>query len=99
MLIGFILGGLGDYRPAVMLVSAGHRDNEEQGLADYQDVDKRDLRRFEANARAALGDDAYEAAVDAGEALSVEEAAELALSQPTSEAPSPAVASNQTASR
>jgi predicted ATPase len=99
MLIGFILGGMGDYRTAVMLVSAGHRDNEEQGLADYQDVDKRDLRRFEANALAALGVGAYEAAVDAGEALSVEEAAELALSQPTSEAPSPAVVSNQTASR
>jgi predicted ATPase len=99
MLIGFILGGLGDYRTAVKLVSAGRRDNTEQGLADYQDVDKRDLRRFEANAREALGVGAYEAAVDAGLALSVEEAAELALSPPTSEAPSPAVVSNQTASR
>jgi predicted ATPase/class 3 adenylate cyclase len=87
MLIGFILGGLGDYRTAVMLVSAGLRANEEQGLGDYHDVDERDLRRFEANARAALGVGAYEAAVDAGEALSVEEAAELALSQPTPRGP------------
>jgi len=85
MLIGFILGALGDYRTAVVLVSAGRRDNAEQGLADIQDVDKRDLRRFEANAREALGDRAYNAAVHAGEALSVEETAELALSQPTFE--------------
>jgi hypothetical protein len=82
MLIGLILGGLRDYRTAVMLVSAGHRDNAEQGLADFQDYDKRDLRRFEANAREALGDGAYDAAVNAGEALSVEDAVALALGEP-----------------
>jgi hypothetical protein len=38
------------------------------------------LERFEGNARAALGDEGYEAAVRAGETLSREEAIELALS-------------------
>jgi predicted ATPase/class 3 adenylate cyclase len=99
MLIGFILGGLNHYRTAVMLVSAGRRDNAEQGLADFQDYDKRDLRRFEANAREALGDGAYDAAVHAGEALSVEEAAELALMPPSTKAIPAAVMNNPTGSR
>jgi hypothetical protein len=80
--IGFILGGLGDYRTAVMLVAAGQRGNEEQGPNDFTPVDRRELHRFEASAREELGLSAYEAAVSEGEALSVEEASDLVLSEP-----------------
>jgi hypothetical protein len=76
--IGLIFGGLGDYETGVTLVSAGRRLNEEQGLG--LEADRPHLERFEIRARQALTADTYDAAARAGEALSIEEAIELALS-------------------
>jgi tetratricopeptide (TPR) repeat protein len=76
--IGLIFGGLGDYETGVTLVSAGRRLNEEQGLG--LEADRLHLERFEIRARQALTADTYDAAARAGEALSIEEAIELALS-------------------
>ena len=79
ILVGLTLGGLGDHQTAVTLVTAGLRANDDHGLADVSDVDRRLILRMEAVARAELGMETYEAAVHTGEALGVEEAAELAL--------------------
>ena len=93
VLIGFTLGGLGDYPTAVTLVAAGQRDHKEQGLV-IQDMDRRDLRRFEADARKVLSADAYDAAVRTGETLSPEQAAELALSHHNAQPLEPAATDN-----
>ncbi len=53
-----------------------------RGSSTLPPVDRRELHRFEASAREELGLPAYEAAFSEGEARSVEEASDLALSEP-----------------
>jgi predicted ATPase/class 3 adenylate cyclase len=77
--IGLIFGGLGDYQTGVRLVTAGRRIDDEQGLA-LDATDHLRLERFETRARQALAADVYEGLARAGEALSIEEGIELALS-------------------
>jgi len=62
----------------VKLVSAARRMNRESGVAEWA-LGRLVLDRIETNARAALGDEGYEAAARRGEALTREEAIELAL--------------------
>jgi predicted ATPase/class 3 adenylate cyclase len=76
--IGLICGGLGDHPTAMKLVTAALRAYESEGFKTDSE-DDRNLARLEADARQALGSDAYEAALRAGEALTIEQAAELAL--------------------
>jgi predicted ATPase len=97
LMVGLTLGGLGDHRSAVMLVAAGLRGNEDQGLADFSGVERRALLRFEAVAREKLGMEVYEAVVRAGEALGVDEAADLALELASSAESSAAIDSTQAA--
>jgi predicted ATPase/class 3 adenylate cyclase len=79
LLIGFIAAGLGQNRVGVMLVTAAQREYEQEGLV-MQATDVRILDKIDHAAREALGNDGYEDAVRAGEALTREEAIELALS-------------------
>jgi hypothetical protein len=79
--IGLICGGLGDHSTARSLVTAALRAYESEGFKTDSE-DNRNLARFEAHARQALGTDAYETAVRAGEALTIEQAYELALDYP-----------------
>jgi len=53
--------------------------NRENGVAEWA-LGRLVLDRIETNARAALGDEGYEAAARRGEALSRDEAIEFALS-------------------
>jgi predicted ATPase len=76
--VGYIASGLGQHEAGVMLVTAGRRDFEREGEA-LQVIDLRVLEQIESAARRALGDHGYEQAVLAGEALSSDEAIELAL--------------------
>jgi predicted ATPase/class 3 adenylate cyclase len=76
---GFVAGGLGQSRTGVRLSALGRRELENQGFM-VQAIDRRLLDELEARARAALGDEGYETAVRAGEAMTLDEGVELALS-------------------
>ena len=76
--IGSALCGTGEADMGVKLVSAARRMNRENGVAEWA-LGRLVLDRIETNARAALGDEGYEAAARRGEALTREEAIELAL--------------------
>jgi hypothetical protein len=76
--IGLICGGLGDHTTAVKLVTAALAAYESEGFTPDGE-DNRNLERLGFDARQALDTDAYEAAVRAGKALTIEQAAELAL--------------------
>jgi hypothetical protein len=82
--IGLILGGLGEYKTAVKLTRAACSLNDERGYV-YEYM-RRDLDRLETAARHALSPAQYEAAIRAGETLTLEHAVELALA---ATAPSP----------
>ena len=77
--VGLSLCGRGDFGRGVTLIAAARRQLREDSLTEDAWVAPV-LERIEIAARAALGDDAYEAAVRAGEALTRDEAIELALS-------------------
>ena len=76
--IGLICGGLGDHPTAVKLVAAALAAYESEGFTTDSE-DNRNLARLESEGRKALGTEAYEVAVCAGAALTIEQAAELAL--------------------
>jgi predicted ATPase/class 3 adenylate cyclase len=76
--IGSALCGTGEADMGVKLVRAARRINRENGVAEWA-LGRLLLDRIETNARAALGDEGYEAAARRGEALTREEAIELAL--------------------
>ena len=76
--IGSALCGTGEADMGVKLVSAARRMNRENGVAEWA-LGRLVLDGIETNARAALGDEGYEAAARRGEALTREEAIELAL--------------------
>lgn len=77
--VALAAGRLGDHVAAVRLSTAWRRAFGSEGLElDQEDV--RLVTRLEADAGKALDPDSYQAAVNAGAALTVEEAAELALS-------------------
>ncbi len=71
-------GDLGRHREGVTLAARVLHEWADQGVT-LQAIDRRPLDRLEAAARLALGDEDYEAAVRAGEAMSPEEAVALAL--------------------
>ena len=79
--IGISLCGRGDAGSGISLVSAARRMYREDGVAEWA-VEQAVLGRIEQSARAALGDEGYEAAVRSGEALARDEAIALALSIP-----------------
>jgi predicted ATPase len=83
--VGLILAGLGDHETATVVVAAGRRLNDEQGW-DISAMQP-DIQRFETDARRALGTATYEAAARAGEALTIEEAVELALNYSNAKTP------------
>ena len=89
LLMGLICGGLGDYSIARRLVTAALRALESEGFKTDSE-DDRNIARLETNARQSLGADAYEAAVRAGEALTIEQAYELALDYPNADLVAPA---------
>jgi predicted ATPase len=76
--IGLSLCGMGDTDSGISLVSAARRIYREYGIAE-EAFTQTVLGRVEKSARAALGDEGYEAAVRNGEALARDEAIELAL--------------------
>ena len=63
--IGSALCGTGEADIGVKLVSAARRMNRENGVAEWA-LGRLVLDRIETNARAALGDEGYEAAVRRG---------------------------------
>ena len=77
--IGISLCGRGEADAGISLVSAARRMYRENGVAEGA-LERAVLGRIEKSARAALGDEGYEAAVRNGEALARDEAIELALS-------------------
>ena len=77
--VGCLAASLDQYRVGVALVTAALRRYEEEGLM-VQAVEVRMLENLERVARVALGDEGYEDAVRAGEALTYDEAFDLALS-------------------
>jgi predicted ATPase/class 3 adenylate cyclase len=77
--IGISSCGSGDDHSGISLVSAARRMYREGGYAEDA-IERAVLGRIEKSARAALGDEGYEAAVRSGEALARDEAIELALS-------------------
>ncbi len=76
--IGISLCGRGDAVSGVSLVSAARRMYREDGIAEWN-IEQAIVDRIQKSARAALGDEGYEAAVRSGEALPRDEAVELAL--------------------
>lgn len=80
--IGISLCGRGDAGSGISLVTAARRMYREHGVSEVA-IEQTILGRIEKSARAALGDEGYEAAVRSGEALSRDEAIELALSMTT----------------
>jgi predicted ATPase len=79
--IGLSLCGRGDPVPGISLVSATRRMWRVAGVSVAEEPLTRALiGRVEQSARTALGDDGYEAAVSAGEALTRDEAIALGLS-------------------
>jgi hypothetical protein len=77
--VALAAGRLGEHLAAVQLSTVSRRAFGSEGLElDREDIQL--LARLDADARTALGPDGYEAAVRAGAALTVEDAAELALS-------------------
>jgi predicted ATPase len=76
--IGISLCGRGEAGSGIRLVSAARRMYREDGVAEWA-LEQAVLDRVEKSARAGLGDEGYEAAVRSGEALSRDEAIELAL--------------------
>jgi len=76
--IGSALCGTGEADIGLTLVSAARRIDRENGVARWA-LGRLVLDRTETTARAALGDDGYEAAVRRGELLTREDAIELAL--------------------
>jgi predicted ATPase/class 3 adenylate cyclase len=76
--MGLSLCGSGDFGRGIALLTAALREYREAGIVQEAWAPQI-LERFEASARAALGDEGYDAAVRAGEGLSRDEAIELAL--------------------
>jgi tetratricopeptide (TPR) repeat protein len=77
-IIGLSLCGKADASSGISLVSAARRMYREDGIAE-EDFTQKALSRIEKSARAALGDVGYEAAVRSGEAMSRDDAVELAM--------------------
>lgn len=80
--VGLSVCGSGDFRVGISLVSFARRQWRDDAVAE-EAYTKAVLARIEKNARAALGDEGYDAAVRAGEALTREQAIELTLSVST----------------
>jgi hypothetical protein len=77
--VGLALCGAGDFALGISLVTAGRRQWREHGVSE-ESFTTTTLGRIERAARANLGEEAYEAARDAGEEMTRDEAVELALS-------------------
>jgi tetratricopeptide (TPR) repeat protein len=77
--VGLAVCGSGDPGKGMTLVTAALRQYREAGIV-LQAWMRPVLERFANSARVALGDEGYDAVVHAGEALSRDEAIELALS-------------------
>ena len=80
--LGWAVSARGETALGVTLVSAALREYREDGF-DLERSGHVQMERFERASRHALGDDGYEAAVREGEALSDDEANQLALSVTT----------------
>lgn len=80
--LGWAVSARGETALGVTLVSAALREYREDGM-DIERWGHVQMERFERASRQALGDDGYEAAVREGEALSDQEASQLALSVTT----------------
>jgi hypothetical protein len=79
--IGLSLCGRGDPEPGIRLISATRQMWHVAGVSVGEEPFMQAVRgRVEKGARAALGDDGYETAVSAGEALTRDEAIALGLS-------------------
>jgi hypothetical protein len=78
-LIGISSCGRGDADTGISLVSAARRMYREYGIVEWA-FEHTVLGRIEKSARAALGDQGYEATIRSGEALARDEAIALALS-------------------
>lgn len=78
----YAASGLGSHRQALTLAAWVRRSFGEQGL-ELQVIDRRLLGQLGGDARAALGDAGYDAAVKQGETMTVDQAIELVLSLPT----------------
>jgi hypothetical protein len=79
--MGVSLCGRGDPTPGISLISATRQMWRVAGVSvGQQPVTQALLARAEESARTALGDDGYEGAVKAGEALTRDEAMALGLS-------------------
>jgi hypothetical protein len=77
--IGLSESGRGEARSGVRLISAARRMYREDGIAE-EVFTRSALRRSESGARTVLGNEDYETAARSGEAMSRDEAIELALS-------------------
>jgi predicted ATPase/class 3 adenylate cyclase len=82
LVMGWAAAAHGMTKVGVRLVSAAMRQYREDGM-DIERSGHAQMERFERSSRQALGDDGYEAAVREGEALSDEEATQVALSVTT----------------
>ena len=82
LFLGWAVSARGQTALGVTLVSAALREYREDGM-DIEPWGQVQLERLERTSRHALGDDAYDAAVREGEALSDAEANELGLSVTT----------------
>ena len=69
----------GDSGRGITLIAAARKQSREDGRTEEAWLGPV-LERIEPQARAALGDDGYDTAVQIGEALSLDDAIELALS-------------------
>ena len=87
LILGLSACASGDFGRGITLIARARKQLREDGLTEDAWLGPV-VERIEPQARAALGDDRYEAAVSAGEALSREEAIELALS-PIDSSPTP----------
>jgi hypothetical protein len=76
--VGLSACGSGDFDLGISLVSFARRQWRDDAVAE-EPFTKTALARTEKSARAALGDEGHDAAVRAGEAMTREQAIELAL--------------------
>ena len=79
LVLGLSACASGDSGRGITLIAAERKQVREDGLTEEAWLGPV-LKRIEPQARVALGDDGYDAAVQIGEALSRDDAVELALS-------------------
>lgn len=76
---GFVAGGLARHRQAAAIAARALQEFDNQGMM-VQARDRRLLDRLESDVRAALGDEGHQEAIRTGQAMTLDQAVELALS-------------------